>query len=682
MYGLAEDSGGYSEYVPVQQRLLQAAMSVDEFVGNFRLESGVFLQKSRTAGALVGRLTQDVVDDGTYLRGEPLLNLDADDSGVVSFAELHSRSPVAGALSSLNQPLMQTFAWPLDPAGKPLSLDEFPGVSGVPASLHEYLLAHPEADPGGVLVAQGIGGPQPVSGRVPIGMALDPRTVGVDRLNLRRAAAYEVDIDADFLTAYVDLVDDTDPRLTIKNQIFFDGTRHQKNSFQPYAQDQRAFVFEDKLTLTSRLDFLPTGIEAQALMSLNLRRTHSEGRGSGIGDFANSRTDAMADSWKIYTAGMTPNSTFVNPLVEDDIALGGYPWARSFSTTYTEHGIGAMLDADLGRHVNLMGGARYDDTRARNLDRAGRFDFNAGTSSEPGRYIETDDRAAADKGALSWSASLSVNLPAGLRTYATFARASLMLDGDDNSLTNAVIRAGHVGQGELRELGIKASMLDSRLYFAAAAFRQARVDVGPDTDIALLDTYATSTVTRGWSAEARWRPRRALSFSGYISAQSTYYAPNLGGPQQVDAATLGFIDILDASGNVLYPANAFLNGGRAWLLLPDDVDAYAKMQGNPDVLFGMSASLKLPRGFGATVGVNYFSRTCSGRLCTVVLPSTTPVRLSLSYEQPKWALRLDALNIFNERMFRARVDDSLGNVVVRALPDRTVYLTLRRNFSL
>lgn len=681
VHGYVENSGGYSEYVPVRQRLLQAGMSVDDVAG-MRLETGFFLQSAQTAGAMVARLTQQLVDDGTYIRGSPLVNLDLDGSGAIGYLEMHEASPVAGTLSQFNQPLMQAFDWPRDASGNPLPLDQFPKVSGIPAALHEYLLAHPEADPSGALRAQGAGGPQPLSGRIPVGMALDPRTVGTDRLDRRRAAAYEADIDADFLTAYADLIRDEDPRFTVRNQLFFDGTRHIKRSFQPYSQDQRAYVVEEKLTLGTHLAGLPEWLDVRALLSANLRHTRSQGRSSGIGDFANLRTDAMADSWTAFTAGMTPDSIFMTSLVEDDVTQGGYPWVRRFSTRYTERGVGTLFDVDMGPYVNFTGGLRYDHTSARNVDFAGRFDPDTGTSAQPGRIVGSNDVARADRGASSWSTSLSLRAPGGWRPYLTLARASLMLDEDDNSLRNAVIRAGHVGRGELRELGVKAALLEGRLAFTAAAFRQRRVNVGPDSDQALLDTYTTATLSRGWNASLQWKPRRGLWLSAFAAAQSTYYEPNRGGAQIVDAQTLGFLDVKDAQGNVVYPANAFLYGGRAWLLLPDGVEAYAKMRGNPDVLLGASLGFDIARGIGVTAGVNHLSRTCSGRLCTVVLPAATPLRLGLSWEGREWEAKFDALNLLDQDMYRARVDDSLGNVVVRALPGRTFYFTLRRNFSL
>ena len=77
VYGLFEDSGTFIEQVPVGQRVLQGAVSIDDVIGKFRLEAGVNLQRSRTAGALIGRFTQDVADRGRYVRGTPLVDLDA-----------------------------------------------------------------------------------------------------------------------------------------------------------------------------------------------------------------------------------------------------------------------------------------------------------------------------------------------------------------------------------------------------------------------------------------------------------------------------------------------------------------------------------------------------------------------------------------------------------------------------
>src|SRR5690606_13477696 len=176
VYGLAEESGTYAEQVDIGQRLIQAAFSIDEAVGRFRLDAGVNYQRSTTSGALLNRFDQELVDTGRYVRGLPLVNLDLNGNGKIGYLEMQTASPVQGRLSSGNQPLSQRFEWPRDADGNYLPLDQFPTVAGIPQSMYDYLVANPEADPTGLLRAQGVGGPLPVSGYVPVGMVLDPRT--------------------------------------------------------------------------------------------------------------------------------------------------------------------------------------------------------------------------------------------------------------------------------------------------------------------------------------------------------------------------------------------------------------------------------------------------------------------------------------------------------------------------
>ncbi|RYG70684.1 hypothetical protein EON77_13650, partial [bacterium] len=222
VYGLIEDSDTFADGVPVKQRLLQAATSVDDVFGRFRLETGVNLQESITAGALIGRVTQDLVDDGGYIGGVPLANLDLDGNGRIGYLEMARASPVSGSLTVNNQPLSQVFAWPRDAAGRPLGLAEFPSIAGIPRAMFEALVANPSADPTGLLRAQGIGGPVPIAGAVPVGMVLDPASIRRGTIDLHRSPAYERLLDARFATLYADLVDDRDPSRTLRNQFFVD----------------------------------------------------------------------------------------------------------------------------------------------------------------------------------------------------------------------------------------------------------------------------------------------------------------------------------------------------------------------------------------------------------------------------------------------------------------------------
>ena len=679
VYGLFEDSDSYTDGVPIRQDVLQAATSVDDFLGSMRLETGVSYQVSRTAGALIGRFTQDLVDTGRYVRGTPLVNLDANGNGEIGYLEMQRGSPVNGALSLSSQPLLQTWAWPRDANGQPLPLDRFPVVPGIPRELYNYLQAHPEVDPTGALRAQGVGGPVPTSGSVPIGMVLDPRTVGYDTLDWHRAGAFEKRLEARFVTLFLDLVNDTNPDFTFKNQLFYDRMIQYKNSNQPFVQEQDVYVMEDKFTITRKLENLPTWLSINALASLNARLTVSEGKSTG-NDFSSHRTDAMAPTWIDSLGGMTPNTTFASPIDNPNLATDGYPWVSIYRTKFSELGAALLFDIELWGRTRLLVGGRIDGSEAENVDRAGSFNATTGTSADPGLYSTADVRAEAWDSGASWSASLSQRVFGNVWPYATVARSSIVLDGNNNALTNEAINAGHIGAADFAEIGVKTQLFNDRLFISAAAYEQSRAGVDADDANAIVYAYATATKTRGWELQFKWVPIRSLLLSFYYLDQTTRFDPNLGSVQLVDARTLGFQDVLDAQGNVIFPAEAFLYGGRARIVLPSGMEQYAKKQGNPERQAAFTMSYQWSNGFGVAFSGNYLSSTCTGRLCVVSLPESHVVSIGAFMDVGTWSVKLDVNNAFNERYFRARTGDTLGNVLAQALPDRRCQLTLKHSF--
>ena len=84
--------------------------------GPMRLELGANTQVSRTAGALTGRLTQELVDLAVTFAASRSSNLDLNGNGAIGWLEMNAASPVRGNLSAGNQPLIQYFAWPRDAA--------------------------------------------------------------------------------------------------------------------------------------------------------------------------------------------------------------------------------------------------------------------------------------------------------------------------------------------------------------------------------------------------------------------------------------------------------------------------------------------------------------------------------------------------------------------------------------
>jgi len=674
VYGLFEDSGSHVDRVPIGQRVLQASLALDDAAGAFRLEAGLNLQRSRTAGALIGRFTQELADEGRYIRGAPLVDLDADGNGSIGYLEMHEGSPVVGSVSAGNRPLQQYWAWPTDADGSPLPIEDFPIVDGIPESLYDYLLENPEADPTGLLRAQGPGGPLPISGRVPVGFALDPRTVRYAELDPRMPGALERELEADFVTLYLDLIADTDPHLTIKNQLFYDAMEQYKLSELPFSQEQEVFVVEDKLTVTRVFDDLPSWIDVEGLATVNARYTSSKGKSSS-GDYAAHRADAMHGE-----AELPPGARFATSLVNDDAYDGGMPWTAYYATESLELGVGAIVDVVLHDRVSLTLGARVDRSKASNVDYGGVVDLSAGSAEHP-VVLQPEDRHASgwDTG-ISWSFSASRRFGTGLYPYVTFSESTLALDGNNNRYSNDVIEHGHIGKARLTEIGLKAALLDDRLFLTVAGFEQARRGTSDGDPAGVLNAHVSATSTRGWEAELHWSPARNLSLSWYALQQITRYAPNVGGAIMVDARALGFRDIVDDDGNVVYPAEALLYGGRSFLVLPSGLADFERKQGNPEAQQGFLVTYALDNGVGFTLSGNHFSSAYSGRLKLVELPAAFVLNAGMYLTRGDWQVKWDVWNLLDEQYYRARTGDTLGDVLVSTMPGRRWQVSVRLRF--
>lgn len=62
------------------------------------------------------------------------------------------------------------------------------------------------------------------------------------------------------------------------------------------------------------------------------------------------------------------------------------------------------------------------------------------------------------------------------------------------------------------------------------------------------------------------------------------------------------------------------------------------------------------------------------------LPSNFIANAGVSLRMREWKFKVDVSNLFNERYFRARTGDTLGNPLAQVLPDRRWQLTIRRTF--
>ncbi|HKE95398.1 MAG TPA: TonB-dependent receptor plug domain-containing protein [Povalibacter sp.] len=726
VFGLVEDSDTYVKHVQAKQKFIQATTSIDNMIGPFRLEFGGQLQNSVTSGAYMNRVTQNLIDHGDYIRGNPLKNLDLDADGRIGLVEHAFASPVRGNFSSTNLPLRQAWAFPFANGATGAAT-----VPGIPKAMLDFLNS-PEgrqvancraAD---VMRAMPAGGPAPLSGALPVGFVLNPCTVSTAAVDWRGNGAFEREQNADQKLGYIDLIYDVNPEFTVKNQLFYDNLDSFKDSWLPYGENQYIKTIEDKITVTRQVpsEWLPEWLSANTLGSVNYRKTTGWIRSGGVsGNDYDYRQDVLYDGGT-GNGGHYPNTMFWTQFSNDSYATGS-PAEALRDSTFDEKGAALMLDVTMWRNTNLVVGWRYDKSHAEAHDlrpaneTVGNLYIPGTTTVRPESQYgsacttpvmaanNTAGQAAAraagcigflytapfqvaedtDSGK-SWSISISQQLPWGLRPYFTAASSSLTLDGSNNIIQASVIQNattgvynGFIGEAFLREAGIKGSFLGGKLQGSVAAFRQSRNDVTqPDDPSAGADVSATES--EGVELEMKWSPIRNLFVSAYAAYQTQEYvtAPASSTTFEVNGRQVGFQDIYDPdTGALLYPAEAFLYGGRSTAALPAGTTQYQERVGNPEKQASLQGTYRLGNGFGFLLSGNYFSEVWANRQKTILLPEATVYNAGLTYDRAKMHVKLNAFNFTDERYFRPAAGDTNGQLV-SVMPGRRWEASVKVDF--
>jgi iron complex outermembrane receptor protein len=754
--GLLENSQGWIKNVGAQQRFLQVTGSVDNAVGPFRLETGGQIQNSVTSGSYMNRGTQALVDHGTYISGQPMVNMDLNGDGRIGTTETYLASApktIPGVSAANNQPLTQRFTWKSDASGNPIPLADFQNsINGIPQTFKNYLTAHPEVN---CPLANYMRTTAPVATQwsastsaaqttqlinYPQGFFVNPCTVKTQQVDYRANGSFERQQNATQRMSYLDLVYDSDPNFTAKNQVFYDSIDSFKDSWLPYGERQYIKAIEDKITLTKTVpsEWLPSWMTANSLGSINYRDTRGFIRSSG-GDF-DYRQDVMyttaagSGAEGSGTGGMYPNTMFWNQLDNNSYATGAPATSESHSQ-YSEKGVGLMLDLTFLSKTNLVLGARrdyvnatvdtpplysqtanvpstFDQTTANNM-LAGYLASLQGLGATcsgiatgcPGGYLNPIHVSGSDKGT-SWSASISHELPwGGMRPYFTAASSTLSLDGSNNLFSSGTVQGSApltgsstltnntpvtqyggggklVGDASLRELGIKGVFFGGKAQWTLDGFRQVRTDVSSPSDPTVA-VEVTSTETKGLEGDIKVLPTKGLFISAsavYMTSKYLAMAPNTN--MEVSGRDLGFQDIKytdpSTGKTYTYPAEAFLYGGRTALQMTDPNGLYNDVPGLPNWQGALTATYDLSHGLGVNAGAQYFSKSWANRIKTVTIPQATLFDAGATYDHGNMHLRASMFNVADKRYFQSGQTTNANLLTV--MPGRRWQLQLKADF--
>ena len=313
VFALVEDSERFYNYLPNNtQRMLQSSLVVD-LRDNVWIEAGQQYQRWR--GAEVGgwnRLDQTLIDEGLYLSGHPLVDLDADRDGIITQPEVRLVSP---------DNRLSVFS---------------PYGSGSAFFAND---AEREA------------------------LRLDPDTLRRVKLDASDCICNPEDKgEATSSAAYVDLFAELD-RVTIRQKLFIDYADRLISTGYGFGQMHETLLVEDRVEFAFETWELGDALTADVVLAPNVRYYDTRGRQ----DFAFEYFDRR-DITKPPTHLDRRSNAITHPHTDD------FNW--DVSTESWNVGLGALADITWRGRLSFLGGLRGDryDVTSVNGPRVHTFD--------------------------------------------------------------------------------------------------------------------------------------------------------------------------------------------------------------------------------------------------------------------------------------------------------------------
>ncbi len=384
------------------------------------------------------------------------------------------------------------------------------------------------------------------------------------------------------------------------------------------------------------------------------------------------------DYWSTFTS----NDRFYS-YVSSQNSYDTQPLSSNSRTFYKVIGSGVLLDQTFFDRISLITGFRYDYVEGRYSIPPGVY-ARAATSdiySQSGLFDPLPDYSRGNSSKPSMSASLSIKAPFNLHPYATVGKQAVVInnasDGGLNSI--AATRNNLTGFSTLLEAGLKGSMLKDRIFFSLSGYDQTRSSY--DVDAGGGAGAVSSTVSRGWEVELRFLLTKNLSLTTNASwSKVENLAAN--GTVLINARDAGYPDVVDASGKVVIPAEAFGWGGRLQTSIPGIVTDYNEVPGIPNHV--INATLGYNFTDGALKGF-YISGTALDQgsyavnnLYTVKVPETWVFDMNTGYRTKKWEAYVVFTNLLNRDIYSGGTGSPVG--WIRPAFPQTVEFNLVRKF--
>lgn len=597
VYGEVEDSGSYYDNSSVEQNLFQASFDMD-ISDNVRVQfGGMWHEYAGNQIAGWNRLTQDLIDNGTYVTGaaQPL---DTNGDGRISHQEYDTNGD---GFTDLNP-----FRFDFLTAG-------LNGGELIPGSQED------------------IGFLEILTGDLSALALVNPGTAKLDGSNV--LVAPEDFLENEVTTLYLDVIISTENDWEWKNQLFYEAYDNDSESAYGFSQFHDAWVVENKLVISKSFDM--DGLTAAVQISPSFRHTDFE--------HGDDYTNEYFDRRDLTKASSALDKRVLSTQIDDD-------YTEYYIGEYTNWGFAVMGDFVWENGFSVLAGLRYDliDMESRQpLDKLLFASSNNFCPPPGGCAVESADD---EVDGVSWTLSLSYQFDNGLIPYVTASKQATMIVGQGAEVTTGNIQAeGAFDDSELREIGLKGSLIDNSLYFAVSIYEQERTDFSAQSIV----TNQT-TKTEGTEVEVRWVVNEKLLLTfGYsnievinLNTEDTGYRFSF----------LGCDDLPNIPCHLLYGGTV---GGNV-----SAGPSNSRRAGMPEDIYSITGTYDFGNGWAVNGSVIDVDEVSSGFSSSVTLPAYTLVNLGLSYQGENWLFSLSGKNLTDEQYFRANFPNLFGGTIV------------------
>ena len=598
IFAEVEDSESfYHGYAPTSE-LVQVAFDMD--VGDSTYIEFGYQQQTTDSIQVPGwtRVTQDLIDNGTYITGLPAdLNDPNNPIGAEMLTPQESCDYSPFAVGVGNDCFSAVTNWGV-PATDPLAFASSPFQYCFRGTCRDMMHfgSFPEIiNPG---TAQ-----------------IDHKTTFIDNIDFADTTAR---------TAYFDVVKTLDNGMVWKNQFFYDYLDHTKYQSWGFTADYPgAEVLEFRSSLT--FDMESRSVSSNTIVGISFRKEdldHKDAwfdenfdrRDMLVGPTPSDRIDwAVDDPWKDATIIYNDAGTPVG--LEGTVRRN---WNEHQTSVLENVGIFFLTDISAGNFNFLLGG-RYDSFDVDSSENAvtpigNEFACFDGYNDDMGRPATVrcaEDLYSGSDDEFSYNVSISYDTGIGLIPYLTFAESTSLSVNQLGGVNPFTVEDGsYLEDSEIMEVGFKYNGMDGRLYAAVSYYDQEKTFRSAQTN-ALGALF-------GDGIEAEMRLVLSDSFSLTATATNSDTSEVCDGclfiPNQAQVAEMNGLDPWAYYGGRFGGARAYYIG--------EQVEV--ERGGLPDTIISAYGSYTIPYGPGrviASLGFTYADSTYMDFAESALLPS-------------------------------------------------------------